>query len=221
MRWEFEEKIHCEFWFFSGINFAGTKKVVRIHPYGGLQGDEVSSTDFKSVGVICEPGLRVTFMTSATGSGWETVPWRCVQVLEGKTNTLSDGRKAVQIPDLDFYSEPDAPRADAELEIGFPEVERFEDGEGWTFGRTGRRPLKQNIRSIRVERIPGGPQDVQEAELVVEDQPESPSSDAPEVKASGANQSVAVRHQAPTTSSKKSRYLPKKTSLSPGSGRKD
>lgn len=221
MRWEFEEKIHVEFWFFSGINFAGTKKVVQIHPYGGLQG-EIKGQDFKSVGIICEPGLRVTFMTSATGSGWESTPWRCVQVLEGKTNTLTDGRKAVQIPDLDSYSEPDAPRSDAELEVGFPEVEAFEDGSGWTFGKTGRRQLKLNIRSIRVERIPGGPQDKKaEAAMVVEEQEETSTTPEPQVQATKAAQNVTVRHPSPTTTKKKAKHLPKKKSLSPGSGRKD
>ncbi|MCB9675960.1 MAG: hypothetical protein H6737_12630 [Alphaproteobacteria bacterium] len=158
MRWEYEPKIHCELWFFSGINFAGQKTVVKIHPYGGLQGD-VNPADVKSVGVIAEPGVRVVFMTSATGSDWEKLPWRCVQVIEGRTNKLQDGRTAVQIPDLDVYSEPDAPRADPELELGFLEVETFAQGKGWTFGKTGRTKLKQGIKSIRVERIPGGPLD--------------------------------------------------------------
>jgi len=219
LRWEFEDKIRCEFWFFSGINFAGQKTVVTIHPYGGLQGDEVKASDIKSVGVLAEPGVRVTFMTSATGSGWEKMPWRCVQVIEGRTNTLTDGRTAVQIPDLDTYAEPDAPRSDPEFEMGFPEVERFEDGKDWTFGRTGRLPLKLNIRSIRVERIPGGPQDRGEVELVVETTEEPQVESQPEIPINESHKTLKVKRSPKPKPS--ARRIPKAPGMTPGSGRKN
>ena len=223
MRWEYEDKIHCELWFFSGINFGGEKRVVRIHPYGGLQGDEVEPSQIKSVGVIGQPGIRVTFMTSATGTDWENVPWRCVQMLDGHTTQIKDGRPAVQIPDLDLYNPFDAPRIDPEFEEGFPEVASFAEGAeagGWTFGRAGRSSLKTNIRSVRIERIPGGAQDKgDEHELHVSSTRNDAPAPEPTVRANKATQHVAIRHQPPTTTRKTTR-LPKKSSLSPGSGRK-
>ncbi len=225
MRWEYEDKIHCELWFFSGINFGGEKRVVRFHPYGGLQGEiDIEPSQIKSVGVIGQPGLRVTFMTSGTGTDWENVPWRCVQMLEGQTTEIKDGRPAVQIPDLDLYTAFDAVRVDPEFEEGFPEVESFEAGTekgGWTFGRSGRSPLKTRIRSVRVERIPGGPQDDgEEHELHVSSKSDAEDAPEPTVSASKATQHVAIRHQPSAPKRRSSSRLPKRTALTPGSGRK-
>jgi hypothetical protein len=223
MRWEYEDKIHCELWFFSGINFGGEKRVVRIHPYGGLQGDDVEPSQIKSVGIIGQPGIRVTFMTSATGTDWENTPWRCVQVLEGQTTEIRDGRPAIQIPDLDLYTSFDAVRVDPEFEEGFPEVASFAEGAesgGWTFGRTGRSSLKTNIRSIRVERIPGGAlDDAEEHELHTVSKHTEAAAPEPTVSARKASQHVEIRH-APTTTVSKNTRLPKRTSMTPGSGRK-
>lgn len=155
MRWDIEDKLgRIDLWFFTGINFGGMKKIVRIHPYGGLQGADIEGADIKSMGVIAEPGVRVILRVAATNNGWETLPWRCIQVLKGHTGKLSDGRTCVQIPDLDMYNAPTARRTDPEIEEAYPHADTLELGKGWSFGRTGKSGLKCNVRSIRVERIP-------------------------------------------------------------------
>ena len=154
MRWEIKDKVACEFWTFTGISFAGTKRITRVHAYGGLQGDDFPGDEVKSLGIIAEPGIRVIFMTANNEDGWENLPWRCFQVIEGKTTKLKDGRTAIQVPDLDAYSEPDTNRADLECQSSYPHVNSLSEGTTWTFGRVGRRQLKCNIRAIRIEKIP-------------------------------------------------------------------
>lgn len=153
MRWDIEDRVACEFWFFTGLSFGGTRRVARVHAYGGLQGDDIPGDEVRSLGIIAEPGLRVILMTARSTIAWEDMPWRAFQVLEGKTAFLKDGRSALQIPDLDQYDEPTANRTDSELDCGYPQVERLEDGTGWTFGRAGRRQLKNNLAAIRIERM--------------------------------------------------------------------
>ncbi len=153
MRWDIPDKLTCELWFFSGLSFGGTRRVARIHAYGGLQGDTILGDQVRSMGIIAEPGIRVILMTARSTVAWEDMPWRAFQVLEGFTTTLKDGRTAIQVPDLDRYDPPDANRTDLEVERDFPQVRTLEEGRGWTFGRSGRRPLKNNLHAIRVERI--------------------------------------------------------------------
>lgn len=180
MRWDIEDKVgRIDLWFFTGINFGGMKKIVRVHPYGGLQGADVDGSEIKSMGVIAEPGVRVILRTSSTALGWDALPWRCIQVLEGFTGRLSDGRTCVQIPDLDLFNPPTARRTDPEIEEVYPHAEGLHDGVGWTFGRTGRKGLKCNLKSIRIERIPD-PNEVAEDAEEQDDAAPTPPAPAPE-----------------------------------------
>lgn len=152
MRWDIEEKLACELWCFTGLSFGGTRRVARIHAYGGLQGDTIPGDELRSIGIIAEPGIRVILMTARSTVAWEDMPWRAFQVMEGFTHTLKDGRTAIQVPDLDRFDAPDANRTDPDLESDFPQVETLADGKGWTFGRSGKRGLKNRIQAIRIER---------------------------------------------------------------------
>ncbi|MCA9567223.1 MAG: hypothetical protein KC656_05250 [Myxococcales bacterium] len=155
MRWDIEEKVVAELWFFTGLSFSGTRRIARIHAYGGLQGDEIPGDEVRSMGIIANPGVRIILKTAGSDLAWEDMPWRCFQVLEGQTMTMQDGRTAIQVPDLDAYDRWDCNRADTELESEYPQVAKLSDGTTWTFGRSGRRKLKNNLKAIRVERIPG------------------------------------------------------------------
>lgn len=153
MRWHIEERVVCELWSFTGINFGGTRRVTRVHAYGGRQGEDLPGDEVKSLGIIAEPGIRVILLTARTDSNWEALPWRAFQVLEGKVGQIKDGRSALQIPDLDRYDHWDANRSDPDLEAMYPHVDTLADGKGWTFGRVGKTPLKCNIQAIRIEHL--------------------------------------------------------------------
>lgn len=154
MRWHIEERVVCELWSFTGINFGGTKRITRIHAYGGRQGDDFPGDEVKSLGIVAEPGIRVILVTARTDHDWEALPWRCIQILEGHTSALKDGRSAIQIPDLDRYDPVDSDRTDYDLETVYPFAATVAEGEGWTFGRPGRKGIKARINGIRIERIP-------------------------------------------------------------------
>jgi hypothetical protein len=154
MQWQIVGKIRAHIVGFSGLNFSGERWEVDIWPVGGQQGAEIDGRRLKSVGIIAPPGVRMVLMTSTGEDTWESQPWRCVQVIPGFTFDARDGKRVgVQVPDLDRMDPPHALYLDPDIERGFPQVERFEDGEGWTFGRKGHLDLKTNIRAIRVERF--------------------------------------------------------------------
>lgn len=153
MHWDIEEKVACELWFFTALSFGGTRSVVRIAAYGGLQKHTASGEEVRSMGIICQPGIRVILKTARSTIAWEDSPWRAFQMIEGSTHFLQDGRTALQVPDLDRYDDYTANRTDPDLETAYPHVETLADGKGWTFGRVGRRGIKNNIRGIRIERM--------------------------------------------------------------------
>jgi len=156
LRWDIATGIRAYIVGFTGINFSGQRIVVDIWPHGGRQsGDELEGDRLKSIGLIAPVGTRMIVMTAATADNWEALPWRCIQIVEGKTfdSVQFPGFVGAQIPDLDFVDAPSALRAAPDFQITYPNVERLEDGIGWTFGRVGAMPLKTNIRSIRVDKI--------------------------------------------------------------------
>lgn len=154
MRWEIGDKVRAHIVGFSGINFSGERWEVDIWPLGGRQGDEIDGARLKSVGIIAPVGTRMILIT-ANGDAYESLPWRCVQVLEGQTFTAMDGRRVgVQIPDLDRLDPPDVRRIkDPDSIASYPHAESVESGRGWTFGRSGGIDLKGNIKRIVVERF--------------------------------------------------------------------
>lgn len=157
MRWDIEAGIRAHIVGFTGINFSGQRIVVDIWPHGGRQdGEELEGHRLKSIGLIAPVGTRMILMTAATEDNWEVLPWRCIQIVEGKTfdSVQFPGSVGAQVPDLDFVDAPAALRTDPDFQITYPHVACLEDGEGWTFGRIGTMSLKTNIRAIRVDRVP-------------------------------------------------------------------
>ena len=155
MRWEIGEKVRAHIVGFSGINFSGERWEVDIWPLGGRKdGGDIDGRRLKSIGIIAPLGTRMTLITAGSPDNWESLPWRCVQILDGHTFDSMDGKRVgVQIPDLDRMDPPHVRRImNPDVAHGFPLVDRFEDGEGWTFGRVGGIELKCNIKAIRVER---------------------------------------------------------------------
>jgi len=158
LRWDIAPGTRAYIVGFTGINFSGQRIVVDIWPHGGRQaGEELEGARLKSIGLIAPIGTRMIVMTAATTDNWEALPWRCIEIVEGKTfdSVQFPGFVGAQVPDLDFVDSPSALRTDPDFQVTYPHVERLEDGVGWTFGRVGRMPLKTNIRSIRVERREG------------------------------------------------------------------
>ena len=154
MQWQINGKVRAHIVCFSGLNFSGERWEVDIWPVGGRQGADVDASRVKSIGIIAPIGTRMVLMTGTGEDTWQSQPWRCVQVLAGFTFEARDGKRVgVQIPDLDRMDPPHALYLDPDLIQGYPQVERLEDGSGWTFGRAGHIQLKTNLRAIRVERF--------------------------------------------------------------------
>ena len=157
MRWDIAPGLRAYIVGFTGINFSGQRIVVDIWPHGGRQAgdEELEGHRLKSIGLIAPIGTRMILMTAATPSNWEALPWRCIQIVEGKTfeSVQFPGFVGAQIPDLDFADAPAALRSDPDFQITYPQVETLAEGKGWTFGRVGAMPLKTNIRSIKVDKV--------------------------------------------------------------------
>lgn len=152
MRWDIAEKVRCDIIAWSGINFSGRRKVARIFPVGGLQGDEFESCDISSLMVVGPIGVRVVLMASSVEEDWESRPWRAICLVEGYTFTTKKGDKpAVRIPDLDWLDDFDARRSDPDFQVTYDQVAHLAEGRGWTYGRTGDTPLRGHVRSIKVD----------------------------------------------------------------------
>lgn len=150
MQWDIAPKQRVDIVAFAGLNLAGERSVVEIHPVGGRQGD-VASDYLKSLVVIGPVGTRVVLMTSADPDNWKNHPWRCVEVKAGKLFTTKEGKTGVRVPDLDWLDAPDARRTDSELESSFEEASDLGGSKEWTYGRPG--SIKGRVKAIRVEKI--------------------------------------------------------------------
>lgn len=154
VRWDIGLGVRAELHFFTGLNFSGQRSSCLIFHDGRRQGDDVDGMRVKSCGIIAPYGTRLTLVTAASPETWQELPWRAIVVLDGTSFTSRSGKPAVQVPDLDTMDAPDANRTDLETHVGFPLVERLEQGAGWTFGRTlPNLPLKCNLRAIRLDRV--------------------------------------------------------------------
>ena len=155
MRWEIGERVKAHIVGFSGLNFSGERWEVDIWPLGGRQGDDIDGRRLKSIGIIAPIGTRLILKTASSADGWEDLPWRCIQILEGSTFQAMDGKRVgVQVPDLDRMDPPHVRRImDPDSSSTYPHVERLSEGSGWTFGRGGGIELKCNVRGIQVDRI--------------------------------------------------------------------
>ena len=61
---------------------------------------------------------------------------------------------AARAPDLDFLDKPNAMRCDPDFQASFDEVGTPDKGKGWTYGHMTGDDLKDNIRAIKVEKLP-------------------------------------------------------------------
>lgn len=152
MRWDVAPRLRCDIVAFDGLNLSGERRVVEVHPVAGRKGD-LTPENVRSMAFVGELGTRIVFMTSDEPDRWEASPWRAFVLQAGGAFRTKEGRPCVRAPDLDWLDAPDARRSDTELQSSFDEVERLEDGTGWTFGRPG--VLKGRIRAIRIDRVVG------------------------------------------------------------------
>ncbi len=150
MEWTIAPHTRADIHAFSGINFSGERRAASIHPAGGLQGDKFKDFAFRSVAIVAPPGTFVVLATSVLPEGWDERPWRALQVLRSDAYRTKDGKLAVRIPDLDWYDKGTAHRTDPDFQQTFPQVLTFAEGTGWTFGRSGTMPLKDNIKAIHI-----------------------------------------------------------------------
>lgn len=152
--WTIEKGIVAELHLFSGLNFAGTREVVRIFHDQRKQGPEIDGARVKSIALSAPFGTRV-ILCSATEALWEEHPWRALCFVEGEKFKMREGLPVIQVPDLDAMDDYKAPRHDPEVWRGYPTVTRPDEGRGWTYGRiVFDRELKANLKGIRFDKIP-------------------------------------------------------------------
>jgi hypothetical protein len=150
VEWRIDRGMRCDLVAYSGRNLNGKRTAIRIFPGGSRRG-ELQVEDLGSLVIRAPHGTRVLLITEP-GSDWERHPWRCVRLLAGNTVAPErpGGLPGVRIPALELLDRWDARRTTTELESSFRLVERLEDGQDWTFGRSG--TLKGRIKLIRVEK---------------------------------------------------------------------
>ena len=151
MEWIIGPKTRAHIVGFSGLNISGERWEIDIWPLGRkAQGEGFDGLRLKSIGIIAPVGVRMTLISARSKVGWETLPWRCVQVMDGFTFDTQQDRLGVQIPDLERMDLPGAMYRDHTKEFSIPQVETLAEGNTWTFGRPGR--LACNVKQIIVER---------------------------------------------------------------------
>lgn len=159
-------RVRCDLVAYAAPNLTGKRSTLRVFPSGSQQGG-IDVADLRSLVIRAPHGTRVVLLTEA-GAEWEEHPWRCVRVLREHSvpSRQRTGLPGVRLPDLDLLDEPAAKRTRDGLQSSYPLVERFADGEGWTFGRSGSRSLKAHVVAIRLERDEGGARPMHPAERV-------------------------------------------------------
>ncbi len=152
--WTIEKGIVAELHLFSGLNFAGTREVVRIFHDQRKQGPNIDGSRVKSIALSAPYGTRVILCT-ATEALWQENPWRALCFVEGEKFKMREGLPVIQVPDLDAMDDFKAARHDAEMWRGYPTVARADEGTGWTYGHiVYDRELKTNLKGIRFDKIP-------------------------------------------------------------------
>ncbi len=149
MKWDIAPRIRLDIVGFEGLNCAGERHMVNIHAVGGRQGNLPST--IKSMAISGLPGVRVILMSAGPDVPLDQQTWRCIRLMAKKNFRNKEGTPTVRIPDLDFYDEPDARRSDTELQSSYEQVNSMTESRDWTFGRSGKRPMKGNVAFIRVE----------------------------------------------------------------------
>ncbi len=152
---EIGERVRCDILAWSGVDFGGKRRVLRVFPTGSIQG-KLQSDELSSMVIRAFHGTRIILCTHATGE-IEGGPWRCVRMVPGHTIPSEEARgmPGVRLPHLDRIDLPKSMRTNPELASSYPLVERFDDGEGWTFGARGIPDLANHVRRIIIEKDDG------------------------------------------------------------------
>jgi hypothetical protein len=152
---EVGERMRCDILAWSGIDFGGKRTVLRVFPTGNIKG-KFESDQIRSMVIRAHHHTRVILCTRSEGP-FEDAPWRCVRVVPGHSIPSEEpqGMPGVRLPHLDRLDLPKALRTDPNLQSSYPLVERFDDGEGWTFGTSGIPPLEGTVRRIIIEKDDG------------------------------------------------------------------
>lgn len=171
--WTIAKGVVAELHLFSGLNFAGTREVVRIFHDQRKQGPEIDGSRVKSIALSAPFGTRV-ILTTAAEPLWQEHPWRALCFVEGEKFKMREGLPVIQVPDLDAMDDPKAPRHDPEMWVGYPTVAAPDDGKGWTYGKiVFDREIKTHLKGIRFDKIPAPKPTAAVPEPVV--QPGSPA----------------------------------------------
>ena len=152
MEWNIAPHTRVDIHVFSGINFSGERRITNIPPAGGRQGSALNDFALRSIAISGPIGTTVVLCTSVLDIGWENRPWRAFRVIKGAGFRTKEGKIAIRAPDLDWFDASDAHRTDPDFQQTFPQVTEFENGEGWSFGRSGSMLLNDNIKQIRIFR---------------------------------------------------------------------
>lgn len=150
MEWKIAPRSRVDIAAFEGLNCAGERHVVEIHPVGGRQGNMPGTT--KSLAIAGPVGTRVVLMTAGPDTPLNQQTWRAVRILPGKHFKNKEGSPAVRVPDLDFMDAPDARRSDPDLQAGYELVTSMEGQKDWTYGGSNGTPLKGNVRYVLVDK---------------------------------------------------------------------
>lgn len=152
---ELGEFVRCDILGWSGLDFGGKRRVLRVFPTGNVQG-KLESDELRSMVIRAYHGTRVILCTRSSGE-IEAAPWRCVRMMPGHSIPSEEpqGMPGVRLPHFDWLDKPSAMRTNQTLQSSFPLVERFDDGEGWTFGAKGIPTLEGHVRRIIIEKDDG------------------------------------------------------------------
>lgn len=149
VEWRIAEKVRCDLLAYAGLHTGGQLHLVRVFPSGDRNGD-LDGAEFKSLMIAGPIGTRIV-LASHAGDDWADHPWRCIRLVEGHTFTARNGKPAVRVPDLDQLDDPDAWRANPDVQESYPIASSLDEGEGWTYGRPG--TLKDNVAMILVDKV--------------------------------------------------------------------
>ncbi len=147
--------VRCDILAWSGIDFGGKRRALRVFPTGSVKGT-LESEQVSSMVIRAFHGTRVILCTRSTGD-FEDAPWRCIRTVEGHTLApeVNPGMPGVRLPHLDRIDPYKAMRTNQELATSYPLVDNFDAGEGWTFGTRGLPDLVGHVRRIIIEKDDG------------------------------------------------------------------
>ncbi len=148
IKWTIPERLKAAFVMYTAVNLSGGRKAVRLF-LRGRKGDP-APTAAASMVIRAPYGTTVVLQTEP-GPGWERGTWRAIRLLKGfSVPGKETPLPGVRLPDLDMLDAFDAKKGGTSYQESYPLVDRFAQGEGWTFGAARDEELKNNVRGIMV-----------------------------------------------------------------------